>query len=496
MNENFKYSYEENEREINLVDLMYYLLKKWKTLIIAILIGAIMGGTIYAMKKFAADRAATALEVNMKNAAVGVEDDLTVDELKAQYQITEDQEANMELAYQYRQLCRKQLEYNLNSPIMQINPNAVYSGKLEYYVSAGYDTGMIAVLYQNILSESGILDELKDAAVLPYKEQYIQELVSCSVSRENDSSVDVNSDVRDVCRTAVITFTINAPSKEKCEQMLQVIRDKVSEIDRQCLEKYDDYSLMQVNDSINLVVSSDYLNSQKTSVDQLNACRSAMSSLENSFTEEETAYYNQVYLSGDYGLEKEEMADETMSTVVVQSESPNLIKWVIVCIFVMCVIWGGYGLLKYLLDKTIKTPDEIRSCYGLPVIGVLKTDVDSKKGLDGWLDRMRNRSWGSDDTVENIGNMVNAMNLYRLFLCVEGGGEKLKKAAASICEYTKGMTLSGTLAQNGDVIAEAKESDGVILAVEIGGTFYSEIERELEICQMQNVAVKGFIVIS
>ena len=38
--------------------------------------------------------------------------------------------------------------------------------------------------------------------------------------------------------------------------------------------------------------------------------------------------------------------------------------------------------------------------------------------------------------------------------------------------------------------------DGIILAVEIGGTAYAQIERELEISRMQNVKVKGVIVVA
>ena len=165
----------------------------------------------------------------------------------------------MELAYQYRQLYRKQLEYNQNSPIMQMNPSAVYSGELEYYISAGYDTGMIALLYQNILNSNGILEELKEAADLDYQEQYIRELIGCSVSRENDSTINVNNGESLVYKNATVTFTINAASEADCKQMLQLIRDKVAELDQQCQENYEDYEMTPVNDSVNLVASSDYL---------------------------------------------------------------------------------------------------------------------------------------------------------------------------------------------------------------------------------------------
>ena len=493
MNENYNYSYED-EAEINLIDLMFYLLKQWKTLIVAVLIGAMIGGAIYVVKKSSADKAAAARETEMEDVKTGVEDDETVEELKERYQITEDVESNMELAYQYRQLYRKQLEYNQNSPIMMINPSAVYSGELEYYVSAEYDTGMVALLYQNILSESGILEELKDAADLPYKEQYIRELISCSVSRENDSSVNINSDVQNIYRTAVITFAVNAPSEAECEQMLQVIRDKVSEIDQQCLNTYEDYSMTPINDSINLVASSDYLSRQKSNTDQLNTYRNTMTNLENAFTEDEKAYYNRVYFSKDYEMEEETEAATDTATAI-EPESVSLVKWLVIGIFLMCVVWGGCYLVKYLLDKNIKTPDEMRSRYGLPLIGFIKTDTDVKKGLDGWLDGMRSKSWGGGDTMENVGNMINAMDLPHLLLCMESDGEKLAETADAVCECAKGLEIADSLSRNGGLIAKAKESDGIILAVEVGGTTYAEIERELEISRMQKVAVKGVIVV-
>lgn len=213
MNENYNYSYED-EAEINLIDLMFYLLKQWKTLIAAVLIGAVIGGGIYAAKKSSADRAAEELTAQMEEAKTTVEDEQTVAELRENYQISEDVETNMELAYQYRQLYRKQLEYNQNSPIMQMNPSAVYSGELEYYISAGYDTGMIALLYQNILNSNGILEELKEAADLDYQEQYIRELIGCSVSRENDSTINVNNGESLVYKNATVSFTINAASED------------------------------------------------------------------------------------------------------------------------------------------------------------------------------------------------------------------------------------------------------------------------------------------
>ena len=75
--------------------------------------------------------------------------------------------------------------------------------------------------------------------------------------------------------------------------------------------------------------------------------------------------------------------------------------------------------MKYLLDKKIKTPDEMRSRLPSAFDWFVRTEENARKGLDGWLDRMRSRSWGTGDTPENIGNMITAMDLSKVILCVK-----------------------------------------------------------------------------
>lgn len=49
MNDNMYNNYED-DMEIDLVDLLFYLLKKWRSLIVVIVIGAILGVGLYVVK--------------------------------------------------------------------------------------------------------------------------------------------------------------------------------------------------------------------------------------------------------------------------------------------------------------------------------------------------------------------------------------------------------------------------------------------------------------
>ena len=124
------------------------------------------------------------------------------------------------------------------------------------------------------------------------------------MSRENDSTINVNNGESLVYKNATVTFTINAASEADCKQMLQLIRDKVAELDQQCQENYEDYEMTPVNDSVNLVASSDYLEQAEIQYGSVEHIPEYMTNLESSFTEEELVYYNRVYLSRDYEQKK------------------------------------------------------------------------------------------------------------------------------------------------------------------------------------------------
>ena len=51
MNENYTNMYED-EMEINLIDLMFYLLRQWRTLLVVLIIGAIAGCGILVLRPF------------------------------------------------------------------------------------------------------------------------------------------------------------------------------------------------------------------------------------------------------------------------------------------------------------------------------------------------------------------------------------------------------------------------------------------------------------
>lgn len=171
MNEHYE-NYDMDEMEIDLIDFLFYLLRRWKSLVAMILLGAVFGSSFYVVK-------------TIKAANAVVED----------YQPDADTEANMKLAAQYWKLYDQQMNYNEHSIVMQMDPNQVYEGTLTYYLAAGEQTERLAQLFTDIVNDPAVLTELKEAAGLACEDQYVKELVSSTMSQKNVDESNVSGNL-------------------------------------------------------------------------------------------------------------------------------------------------------------------------------------------------------------------------------------------------------------------------------------------------------------
>lgn len=471
MNENLYNSYND-EMEINLLDLMFYLLKQWKTLILAVLIGALIGGGIYMVKKPAAEPSIEAVK--------SYEADPLVLE-------------SMDIAYQYRQLYQSQLNYNENSILMKLDPNEVYVGELKYYISAGDDTEYVSLLYQDMIDSEDILSELKSAGDLDCDESYVKEIVSCSVNRGSDSYVnglleEVLGNSGYIAKAAVIDYKIVFMDRDSCEAMLQVLSDEVGKLDQACQEELRTYELQEIYNSVSRSVDSSIVKTKESNISALNSYLTTYKNLESAFSEEDLAYYQVEYLDQE---DEEDEAEE----IVLPETSENPVKWLVIGIFLMCVVWGGYYLVKYLMDKHVKTSEELQDCYGLQLLGRLEMDRVEKKGLTGWLERAERKSRGNVDTIDYVATAIQSLNAKQVMLCVEQENAKLQEAASLLLQQCPGVQVGNMVHTDSEALESAKTMDGIILLVGIGYTNQRELRRSLDVCRLQKIPMLGVVAV-
>ena len=486
MNDNMYNNYED-DMEIDLVDLMFYLLKKWRSLIVAIVIGVILGAGLYVVKNYQqqAEQAAQEAEL-LKN-----DEDEAFDE--KDHNISKDTKVNMDIAYQYRQLYNKQLEYNQKSIIMQLDPNEVYAGVLEYYISAENNTELISELYQSILNDDDVLEELKDASGLKCETPYIKELISSEDGNDKDVAINVNSNGENVEKHSFVTYKVVSTDQKSCEKMLQVLRERVEALQAEHEETYGAYGASEVSSAISQVTDTTYLNAQRENVDRLSNYLTTMKNAESAFSDDEKTYYTNKYLAKEYV--DSDNAEEAKAVLLEEAEPVSKVKWIAIGVILLVMIWGGYYVVRYLLDQRIKTVSELQNTYHLPVIGIVQTETNDSKGLDKMLDHLYQNTKQKPDTLEYVIQAINAMQTERAVLCGDIEIPEVKKLMEELSDSCEHMKTGDFISKNIESLEHAKVAGNEILVVRVDKNRRKEIEKEIESCRLQKISMVGVVVV-
>lgn len=471
MNENNSYL-EQEETEIDLFHMMIYMLKHWKTLILAVVIGLLVGMGIFVLKQ----RNSTTSESEIE-----------------EYTVEPETEESMKIAYQYRQLYESQMEYNDHSFLMKMDANKVYAGELKYYISAGSDTEYITLLYQNLINSEEVLTKIKEAGALEEDEQYVKEILSCSTNRGADSYV--NDLVEEaigassyIAKTAVINYKIIYSDKEACESMLQVLREAVEKLNDSFREKYQVYKIQEIYSSVSQSVDNGIAQKQGENISALNNYLNTVKNLESGFTGEDLLYYQTEYLQKNAIAGEEDIA-------TIQTETDNPVKWAVIGVLLTSMLWFVYYLIMYLTDGHIKTADEVRSGFGLPIIGYIEEDSASAKGFDKWIGKIERKHKGQGDTLEYISALLKTEEAQKIFLCIDQSDEAQRAAALSIQQKCDGVEIGNMVYVDEDSLRKSKEAQKIILFIRLGCTERKDIKRCLEICMQQKILLAGTVIL-
>lgn len=481
MNDNYT-SYNENAVQISIPSLMLYIFRHWRSLIAAIAFGLLLGGALCAWK--------------LPNVASQDEVEEEKESWAADYEVDPDVDASMKIASRYRELYEKQLEYNTNSVIMNLDAMSYYKGEVKYYISAGSKTDLLCSLYEGIISEDSTLKSIRKEAGLDCKDQYISELLTYGLDSElltigngvnlqNGSPVEImNGDPEN---GVVIQYTLVAKDKVACEKMTEALQRIVSQKNDQCQKTYGSYNFINISNSIQCSSSNDYLSRQKSAIDALNSYLTTAQKLEKELTGDDEKYYQTVYMN--------QLVDDSEGVV---EETPafskkDVLKYVVVGLFLACVCWGGILFFRYLMDNHVKDSEELSRTWGVKVLGIKEGEKHPFWGRRMLLDRIFNRRSADSDIY--ILSMIELLQKEHILVCGDQNNTEIQSCKQWIHKERSETEIGDLLSRDSKTLELSKHKDGIILVVQLGASTYSEIIRELQVCQLQNLKILGAIVI-
>lgn len=431
---------------IDLKELMLFILRKWRVLILAGIIGVVLG-------------CAGGLLMPEKTI-----DDLDLEELHLQ---------EIGQYARYQQLYDEQLRKEAESVYMNMDPETVYRGSKIYYLTAyESDINRIHEMYNSIFRNERIYYDLIDASGLECTEQAIRELAWISFSEYEQEEKWILFGERE--RSFQVSISTAAPTEKACRGMLNMLDERVQAINRLVERTYPNAKYELIADSCKVGYDSGIAKERSESAELLAMYIESMTELEKNLTDDDKLYYSEVY-----AVEEEE-----------EELGLGWLKWGIV----IGVLFGGvmvcfYGVL-FLLNGCVKNAGEIKDIYGLHLIACLKTE---KKSSSCPIDRMlmTKCQYNSEAYLRAA---LAVMDVKSIHVC--GDMENAQLAAQmKLLSGEDGLTFSDRLAVDEKAHDMVKAADGVVLYVQLWNTKHTELVRELEIADHIHVPVLGVVVV-
>ena len=432
-----------DEEEIDLVQMMRYILQKWKILLLAGAVGLLVGGAFGAMKT---EKEPAQMDI----------DDLNIDQIQ-QY-------------VSYHRFYEDEMTRQAESIYMNMDPEAVYMANKSYYVAAQEsDLNRISLAIGSILQKQEVYDQVREKAGLTCSQRCLAELMSVWFTETEKKAIQLSDDKSNDGR---IYISVSAPSEEIGEEILAVLDAQVQAVCAQIAQTAEGgmtYEAMTQTGRTGY--NGGVVSARENGTNQLAAYLETLSKIEKGLTDNDKAYYAQVY-EGNWKP---------------KNKAP---KWAVLSGVVLFVLAGGWYVLAFLLDGSVKGTDELEERYGLHLLARVEPEGAAKKNLRG-LDKLFAEKPLYNDaaylsaalSVTGVsglvlsGDLTNAQIAQTMNTAAQAGGYKVCDRFAV------------------DAQAVADKTDGVVLFIQPWVTKNTQVLRELEICEFNGLPVLGFVAV-
>lgn len=433
-----------NEKEeIDLVQMIQYVLQKWKILLLAGVVGLLLGGAFGAMKT---GKEPAQMDIN----------DLNADQIQ--------QYAN------YHQFYEDEVARQKESIYMNMDPEAVYMASKKYYIAAQEsDLNRLGLAIGSILQKQDVYDQVREKTGLTCSQRCLAELMSIWFTETEKNAIQLNDDNSNDGR---IYISVSAPSEEIGEEILAVLDAQVQAVCAQIAQTAEGgmtYEAMTQTGRTGY--NGDVVSARLNGADRLAAYLETLSKIEKDLTDDDKAYYEQVY-EGEW------------------KPKNKMLKWAVFGGFAFFVLAGGWFALAFLLDGSVKGTDELEDRYGLHLLARVEPEGAAKKNLRG-LDKLFAEKPQYNDgaylsaalSATGIsglvlsGDLANAQIAQTMKTAAQAGGYK-------VCDRFEV-----------DAQAVADKMDGVVLFIQPWVTKKAQVLRELEICDFNGLPVIGFVAV-
>lgn len=445
-------NYENKDRELNLKALCFCVARKWKQMLLAALVLALAFGAFRGWKS---------LSVIM--------DTQSLEALKATYEADyakyQGQAAALNTKISQVQAdIRNHGVYMEESVLMQIDYRNTWTATVNLYiqseenepvsgVGAGYTPAdLIADAYRNMVTDIRVLE--KAAETVKIEAQYLQELISIPLPVYHEYQ-----------EGPLVTVKIRSLDAQSAKAIMDALLGCLDTIREEITGTMGKHTLSVVSTGITTAVDEELADIQEAAADRL----------------VEFVDYLEEYRYSLSQLSVPAMPDMSVSSAV-----KSVIKYAVVGFLGGAFLVAAVACVAYAVGDKLYAAEELKSRFGLKLLGKVSLKNKKKCFIDRILDR-----WEDRGKLEDQGALeIAAANVYNN--CPEGGvllvvgtagDTAMEKVVQALAQGLPGRTVisGGSLLESMAAIEGLRKCDAVLLVERCGLSRYSQIEAQLEV---------------
>ncbi len=486
------------EREIDLFDLIADILAHWRSVLIAMIVGAVLLGVFGYVKSYKEFQ-------NTQNEQVTVSttrDETTREEKIKQMKesLGDDLLAGVDSVIVWENKYDLKEIYYKNSLYMQLDPLNVVQKELVYQIQVEDNSGgsKFGIVYGNVIKNVGLYDWIEQQTGMDAA--YVAELISADV--KSGMTIADGTQVL-LSDSNCVKIVIMQKDEESCENLADAVKEYLAMQQENLSQEIGNHELILLSETMGTVMNTGVLNSQTAYRDEISSLKATIAATKAGFTEEQKQYYNLLTQNDSEIVDTTQ--DAAAESVTVQKPSIS-IKYVVLGAVIFAFVYAMILCLMYIFNGKLRASDELQNLYQIPQMGLIVKESKKKLLPDQWVDNLRNHGKRKFTPAQSMELAVAAVKIAAVkngleHVCLMGCN--LTEGADNVCESIKqalekeqiAVTILDNVLYNAEAMEKLENEKGVVLVEKAGSTLYNEVAKEIELLTRQDIAVLGGIVV-
>ena len=485
------------EREIDLLDLIADILAHWRSVLIAMIVGAVLLGVFGYVKSYKEFQNTQNEQVTVSNT-----NDTTREEKikRMKESLGDNLLAGVDSVIVWENKYDLKEIYYKNSLYMQLDPLHVVQKELVYQIQSEDNSGgsKFGIVYGNVINNIGLYDWIEQQTGMDAA--YVGELISADV--KSGMTIADGTQVL-LSDSNCVKIVIMQKDEESCENLADAVKEYLAMQQENLSQEIGNHELILLSETMGTVMNTGVLNSQTAYRDEISSLKATIAATKAGFTEEQKQYYNLLTQNDSEIVDTTQ--DAAAESVTVQKPSIS-IKYVVLGAVIFAFVYAMILCLMYIFNGKLRASDELQNLYQIPQMGLIVKESKKKLLPDQWVDNLRNHGKRKFTPAQSMELAVAAVKIAAVkngleHVCLMGCN--LTEGADNVCESIKqalekeqiAVTILDNVLYNAEAMEKLEIEKGVVLVEKAGSTLYNEVAKEIELLTRQDIAVLGGIVV-